>query len=434
MIKAIDIAIKDLKRSFRSAFALVFMFGVPLLITVMFAFMFGNMGSGGEFSLPRVSVIVANLDEGGPRFQVNPKNVPGGGRADTLGELIVTILESEDLAELLSVAHAPSAEAARAAVDDQQAQVAIVIPPDFSRQYADVYGQATIEFYQDPTLTIGPGIVRALLDRFMDGMAGVKVAVSMAVEEIPPEQGYLIGPFIQQYLDTSLAQAEDPDALLLAVRSPGADAPIAEEDRNSLASILGPIMGGMLIFYAFFTGTSTAQSILREEEERTLPRLFTTPTPQAVILTGKFLSVFVTVFVQVTVLLLAGRLAFGIDWGAWPQVALLALGTICAAAGFGICLNSFLKDSKQGGVIFGGVLTVTGMLGMIGIFTMNVPTGRQLANTVSLLVPQGWAVRGLLQTMDSAGMAAVLPTVAALLVWSVVFFAVGVVRFNRRYA
>ncbi len=33
-----------------------------------------------------------------------------------------------------------------------------------------------------------------------------------------------------------------------------------------------------MIFYAFFTGTSTAQSILKEEEERTLPRLFTTPT------------------------------------------------------------------------------------------------------------------------------------------------------------
>ena len=50
-------------------------------------------------------------------------------------------------------------------------------------------------------------------------------------------------------------------------------------------------MGGMTIFYAFFTGTSTAQTILREDEDGTLPRLFTTPTTQATILGGKFLAV-----------------------------------------------------------------------------------------------------------------------------------------------
>jgi len=51
-MKAIDIALKDLTRSFRSAFALVFMFGVPLLMTGMFYFMFGNSSSG-NLQLPR---------------------------------------------------------------------------------------------------------------------------------------------------------------------------------------------------------------------------------------------------------------------------------------------------------------------------------------------------------------------------------------------
>jgi ABC-type Na+ efflux pump permease subunit len=74
-------------------------------------------------------------------------------------------------------------------------------------------------------------------------------------------------------------------------------------------------MGGMMVFYAFFTGTSTAQSILKEEEERTLPRLFTTPTSQAEILNGKFLAVFMTVLVQMVVLLLTSWLTFNINWG-----------------------------------------------------------------------------------------------------------------------
>ena len=39
-MKILDLAIKDLKRSFRSVFAVLFMFGIPLLMTGMFYFMF----------------------------------------------------------------------------------------------------------------------------------------------------------------------------------------------------------------------------------------------------------------------------------------------------------------------------------------------------------------------------------------------------------
>jgi len=315
-MKALDIALKDMLRSFRSFFAVVFMFVVPLLVTGMFYFMFGNIADNGGFNLPRTKVIVANLDEGGPKFQVNPKNVPGGREADTMGELIVNILESDDIAELIEVSFAPDAEAARSAVDTQASQVAIIIPSDFSEQFADQDGEAVIKFYQDPTLTIGPGIIRAIMNRFMDGMAGVKIAVNVFRDEADTDNYANIGLVVQEYLDTSLALREDPEEDLLDVRTPSSEPQSeAEDSQNLLLSILTPIMGGMMIFYAFFTGASTAQSILKEDEERTLPRLFTTPTSQATILSGKLLSVFMTVSIQVVVLLAAAHLIFGIQWG-----------------------------------------------------------------------------------------------------------------------
>jgi ABC-2 type transport system permease protein len=199
-------------------------------------------------------------------------------------------------------------------------------------------------------------------------------------------------------------------------------------------NIIGPIMGGMMIFYAFYTGTATAESILREEEERTLPRLFTTPTPQATILGGKFMAVFLTVVVQMVVLILAGRLIFGIRWGVPEAVVLLTLGVVLAASGFGVFINSFLKDTKQGGVVFGGVLTVTGMLGMVSIFAMNSPTAARLGDTVALLVPQGWAVRGLMMAMNGEPVNDLLVNTSVLLAWSAVFFIIGVWRFKHRYA
>jgi ABC-2 type transport system permease protein len=434
-MKALDIALKDMLRSFRSFFAIIFMFVIPLLVTGMFYLMFGNLAQDGGFSLPRTKVIIANMDAGGPKFQVNPKNIPGGKQADTMGELVVNILESDEMANLVEVSYAPDPAAARAAVDDQQAQVAIVIPENFSKEFADVYGEAVIEFYQDPTLNIGPEIIRTVMNRFMDGMAGVKIAVKVYLEDAGPEEQLLTGQLVQEYLDISLAEADDVEAELLEVHSPAsAQGGGAETNDNQLLNIVSPIMGGMMIFYAFYTGTSTAQSILKEEEERTLPRLFTTPTPQAAILSGKLLAVFLTVSVQVSVLLLAARLLFGVVWGDMPSVFLLALGIVFSASSFGIFLNSFLKNSKQGGVLYGGVLTVTGMVGMIRIFAMGSPAAATLGDTVSLLVPQGWAVRSMIQSMDAAGHGALTVNTLVLLAWSAAFFAIGVWRFNRRYA
>lgn len=71
-MKAFDIAIKDMTRSFRSAFALVFMFGVPLLMTGMFYLMFGGSGNNSHgFTIPVTKVVVANLDQGGAGFVVS---------------------------------------------------------------------------------------------------------------------------------------------------------------------------------------------------------------------------------------------------------------------------------------------------------------------------------------------------------------------------
>lgn len=433
-MKAFDIAFKDMTRSFRSLFAVVFMFVVPLLVTGMFYFMFGNIAGNGEFNLPKTQVVIANLDEGGPKFNVNPKNIPGGREADTMGELIVSILESDDMAELIAVSRAPDAASARAAVDTQQAQVALIIPTDFSDQFVDQDGRAVIEFYQDPTLTIGPDIIRTILNRFMDSMSGIKIAVNVFQDEASQEDVAYSGLVVQQYLDTSLTLRENPEDDLLDVRTPSSEKSKAEEGRNILLSIITPIMGGMMIFYAYFTGASTAQSILKEDEERTLPRLFTTPTAQATILSGKLLAVIMTVSIQVVVLLIAAQLIFSIHWGETLPLALTAIGIISSASSFGLFVNSLIKTTKQGGVLFGGVLTVTGMLGMISIFAIGSPTASQLGDTVSLLVPQGWAVRALMQTMNAEPVGSVLVTTLVLLAWSAAFFIIGVWRFNRRYA
>ena len=85
-------------------------------------------------------------------------------------------------------------------------------------------------------------------------------------------------------------------------------------------------------------------------------------------------------------------------------------------------------------MLFGGILTVTGMMGMIKIFAMNSAIANKMGDTISLLVPQGWAVRGLMQAMSGESFNSIALTVLVSFLWGAAFFAIGVWRFNKRYA
>jgi len=427
-MKILDIALKDLTRSFRSIFAVLFMFVIPLLVTGMFYVMFGGMkGGDGGFSLPQTKLVLANLDEGGTGFDTAMAQFPADANIQSMGDMLVYVLQQEDFTSLIQLVQVGSAEAARIAVDSQEAGVAIIIPVDFSQQFSNLEGQAVLEFYQDPTLTLGPAIVRSVLNQFMDSLSGTKIAVNVAMAQTGSSDPAFIGQVVEAYLSASLTW-RDP-AALLEVRPPAA---ANSEEVPLMMRILGPIMGGMLVFYAFYTGTATAETLLQEDEMGTLPRLFTTPTTQATILGGKLLAVLLTVTVQVIVLLLAGLLIFRINWGTPGSVAVFAVGTILSASAFGVFVNSLMKSTKQGGIVFGGVLTFSGMLGMMPIFAFASPSAT--LDTISLIVPQGWAVHGLFQSMQGATLGDELLTLLVLFAWTAVFFIIGVWRFQKRYA
>jgi len=428
-MKILDIALKDMTRSFRSAFALIFMFVIPLLVPVLFYFMFGNIANNEQaFQLPVTKVMVVNLDQGSPTFQQAIANIPGGTQANSLGEIVVNVLQSPDFANLLEVTPEANAAAARAAVDNQQAGVAIIIPADFSARFSTLGGQAIIEFYQDPTLTIGPGVVKSILNQFMDSISGAKIAVNVAMAQTGTSDPALIGQVVGRYMAAQLQG--DPTTTLLNVQSPVQAKPV----RNPVLAIVGLVMGAMLIFYAYYTGVATAQGILQEDEQHTLPRLFTTPTPPSFILTGKFLGVLLTVMAQVIILLIAARIIFQVNWGSWQAITLMSACIILNAAAFGIFINSLLKSTKQGGAVFGGVLTITTWVGAMPIFIGFAGYSNPTVNAISLTMPQGWIVRMLMEGVNSAPLSQITLSGLVSLAWTAAFFIIGVWRFERRYA
>ena len=182
----------------------------------------------------------------------------------------------------------------------------------------------------------------------------------------------------------------------------------------------------------FFGSVTTALSILKEDHEGTLARLFITPARKATIFSGKLAAVFLTAVVQGLILVGLSSLLFGIRWGGWPWVALALLGMAGAAAGFSLLVVAFVRDYRQAGPVIGGVLSVSGMLG--GLMTAGFEGLPVAFIRINRIFPQAWALQGWRQALDSAPLADAGTTVMVSLAFGAVLFTAGWLLLRRRFA
>ncbi len=421
-MKVLDIALKDLVRSFRSSFLLGMMFVVPLLLTGLVYFAFGNLASGqGTVSIPAAQALVVNLDQGSPQLDA--------------GKQLAEFLRSENLSAMLQVKMASSEAEARAAVDRRDADMAIIIPQNLTAAVLQPDARATVALYCDPAQTITPPVVKMLIGDFLDGFSGAKIAVDVTSQQMNTRglalhdaQAQAVAQEYATWVQSNSHSHEGnaADSLMLT-RTPQQD----PQPANPINSFLGPVMAGMMILFVFFTGCAAAQSILYEDEEGTLARLFTTPTSQATVLGGKFAAVLVTLFVQIAVLLVASSLVFGIRWGELPNLVLLTVGLAVCVSGFGVFLISLIRTTRQAGPVSAAVVVVTGILG--GLVPTGDPSQPSPLETVGLALPQGWALRGWKLSLAGAGPSEMLLPFVILIATGVILLFIGTLSFRRRF-
>lgn len=424
-MKILDIALKDLTRSFRSLFAIGMMVVAPLLITGLIYFAFGSL-SKGSANVPAVKVGVVNLD-----------TLPAkSGLEEPLGNLIHDMFHDDSVKAWLTAIDYTDEAAARAAVDKQTIGVAVVVPALFTERFLAGGTDAPVLILQDPTLTIGPLVARNMVTSLLDGVAGGGIAYKTVTERQqanglkpdPAQIPALIGKYRTWYADFQRNLFHNPAKASLVMVAPAAEG----SAENAAQKMLGLVMAGMLIFFAFYTGAYAMMSILRETEEGTLARLFTTPTDRTAILTGKFLAVFLTVILQGLVLMAASHLAFGVNWGDPAGAGLVLVGQVVAATGLGVLLIALVKTSRQAGPVLGAGLTTLGMLG--GLFTVSIPNMPAAFAALTQFTPQGWVLQGWRMVMNGQPAAELLMPVAVMVAMGAAMFALGAVMFRRRFA
>ncbi len=414
MRKLLLIGIKDLKLIFRDRAALVFILLAPFLLTIGMGFVTGRF-SGSSSGLSDIPVVIVNLDQ------------------EQLGNALVDVFSSEDLADLMEPSISPDPEAARRSIDEDKAAAAIIIPQGFTRSIIPAEGTTfdssyiqpevvKIEVYANPARPTGAGVVKAIVDEF----------ISRVEEGRTGGMTSIVGLIQAGLVDTQSGEAE-ARKLFENVDQTGSTAIVLKNDRQGSDAVQFDIMAymapGMALLFLMYTVSYGGRSILLERSQGTLPRLLVSPTSSTQVLGGKVMGIFFTGVAQVGILILASAVLFGVRWGDPAGVAVLILATVYGAAGWGMLITALARTPAQVGSTGSAIMLIFGILG--GSF-INLEQMSPVIQALSKITPNAWGLDGF-TTLALGGTLADLATpITALLIMGTVLFGVSVMLFNRK--
>jgi ABC-type multidrug transport system permease subunit len=151
------------------------------------------------------------------------------------------------------------------------------------------------------------------------------------------------------------------------------------------------------VLFAFFLVLIVGWVFVGERRQGTLKRFRLAPVTRGQILMGKLLPCYAISVGQGALLLILGKLVFGMKWGPddwpwWQQVLWLVpvvLSTSAAAMGLAMLVASLARTETQV-QLFGGVpVLVLGVIGGCVLPREMMPEGAQ---AVTLFTPHGWAL------------------------------------------
>jgi ABC-2 type transport system permease protein len=419
-VRALIIAWKDIRHTYRNIAGLAMMLVAPLLLAFVLGMAFG---SGDNFSIAVVKTVVVDQDEG------------AGVGTPAAGATLTEVLTDPEMADLLDVVQVESPAEAKALVDGGDAAVAVIIPPGLTAALmrtgtGDSSGStAEVQIYKDPTLTVGPAVVTAVVQSVTQSLNGSRAAAAASAQlgmSLGLTDTTQLTDLATRTAKAFAAAAQGEAPVTLAGRAPQVPG-VEIQERPNVAS---QVLVGMMLFFMLFGASTPARTILEEHREGTLSRLFTTPTPRSVILGGKYIAVFLVVLIQAVVLVVAGWLLLGADWGEPGPVIVLILCSSLVAASLGLVTVSFAKTPAQAGAVSSAIFVFLALIS--GNFTGTANIGA--LSTVRRISPLGWLMEAWTDVLFGGSWGAIAQPALVILGFTVALFGIATFFFRRRYA
>lgn len=411
MKKVLLIGWKDVRLAFRDRAALVLMLAAPFALTLGLGFVTGRFSGSGSTGISEIPVVIVNQDR------------------EQLGNALVQLFQSKDLAALVDPSVLDDPAAAKQRVDQDKAAAAIVIPAGFTRSIIPAAGAAPsqevvqVTLYTNPTSPTSVGVIRTILDEFISrvevGRVGGEVAVAQLLSHglIKPADAIQAGAEIGARQTSTTGSGP----IALAVVTPSGE-PVKFDP-------LAYIAPGMALMFLMFTVANGGRTLLAERNQGTLPRLLVSPTSSVQVLGGKVLGIYLTGVAQMLILIAGSTLIFGLNWGDPLAVLVLVLAAVVGAVGWGMLLTAALKTPGQISAIGSALMLTFGILGGSFISLGNMPVWFQ---AISKITPNAWGLDGFTTLGLGGRLPDIMTPVAALLAMGALLFAVAAVLLSRR--
>jgi ABC-2 type transport system permease protein len=261
-------------------------------------------------------------------------------------------------------------------------------------------------------------------------LQGAAEAAHLSAEAYAVQQGFESKSERQDYIasamDLALDEWETPPLTTqrqLATGEASTSGQTGELDGFVQAS------SGMMVQFAIFGLITAAMVLVLERKNKTMQRLLTTPVKRWEVIAGHTLAMFVVIFLQETLLVIFGQLAFGVGYARQPLAVLIMMVALAVwAASLGLLISALARREEQVVTLSLILMFVFASLG--GAWFPLEVAGATFA-AIGHSMPTAWAMDGFQNLlMRGLGLQSVFLPATMLSLYALAFFGLAVWRFE----
>lgn len=301
----------------------------------------------------------------------------------------------------------PDVATARSQVKEDTVDAAIVIPAGFQASLASSRPRA-LQVVTDPGQQIGQAVATAVANGI-----GARIDAGR----------------LATFTQVAHGRAAPSTAGLLGLDLPVSLRQLGTGKTLSPAATVGP---GMALLFLFLSVSFVGRSLLEEKRLRVLDRIRAAPVSMTALLIGKAIGLILASIASVLVLWGVTAVALGARWGDPVGVVLLAVAASISVAGVAGLVAAIATSEQQADLVATAVGFVFGILGGSLVPLSQLPPALL---RLSLLTPNGWALRGFAELSAGQGHPAdIVVHLLVLVAWGLVAGAIAAVVLPRRLA
>lgn len=395
-----QIAKKDLLTTYRDKSAWFILILMPIVLILIFTAVFGSNNE--NLALFPIDVAIVNLDEGGDMW--------GGAK---VSDDMITFFKSEEIQPLLNTTTVSTEAEAQQLIQDGKVAAAIIIPASYSNAYFISGTKAETRVLGDAASSIGPGVVKAIVDSFITVMEANRIQMDSTLRIVGQID---LKSFVKQQIISEMMNQPAIRQLPLEFEE------VAQEGKDQL-SMSGYYSAAMAVMFLLFAGNMGIFSIIEERENRTILRLRTSALNKSSLVLGKFFMVVILGICQLAILMLFTSVVTKVNWGSsWTGLAVLSLAGVSSVAALSIFVAAITKSSQAANALNWVAIQILAFFGGSFIPIDQMPG---LVQFINKLTVNGQALRGYMTLMQGGGLMDVLNISLLLFGVTVVLLALG---------